>query len=167
MLRSITGTRRRRAVAVLAGACLAAGAASAVVMADGQNPEPQGQFSFSPHVIVGCPVGAVLCTNVTYTGDIQGSGPLVLLAIVPSPTVGVNYFNGKQTIHTAQGDLRCDLNGATNTLGAQGEFGEICSITGGTGAYAHAKGHLRMFGTSTNVLGIPTGSGDYKASITL
>jgi hypothetical protein len=159
---------RRRTAVLGAAACLAGAAldASGVAGADNSN-QPSGQFSFTGHLLTGCPVGAVLCTHVTLTGGVSGTGTLSLLTLIPSVTVGVDYFDGKLALNTADGKFNCDLNGALDMLPSrQGEFGEICVITGGTGKYAHATGHLRMSGLSTfQNLVIPSGSGDYKGQV--
>ena len=70
-------------------------------------------------------------------------------------------------LHAVGGDLRCDLNGAENAAsGSEGEFGEICVITGGTGAFATAKGDLRLIGTSVQSLLVPSGSGEFRGHMT-
>ncbi len=76
------------------------------------------------------------------------------------------FFTGKLVLHTRSGDLDCDLNGAEDTSSSsEGPFGEICTITGGTGAYMHATGDLRLIGTSTSTLLVPTGKGSYVGSV--
>lgn len=81
-------------------------------------------------------------------------------------TLGVDYYDGKLVLHTGSGDVKCDPNGALNTnTTSQGEVGEICVITGGTGPYAHATGHFRMIGTSNGSLSSPAGGGIYRGLI--
>jgi hypothetical protein len=79
----------------------------------------------------------------------------------------VQYFTGKLMLTSLAGNLNCTLDGAANfNTASDGEFGEICVITGGTGTYANAKGDLRMIGTSTSqLLVIPSGSGIYQGTI--
>jgi hypothetical protein len=168
MLASITRVQKHRAIAALAVAAIAAGTVGVTVgQAAGQASQPAGQFSFAGQLLVGCPTGAVLCTKTRFTGGLAGTGEFTLLSLVPSPTPNVYYFNGQMTLNTLLGELKCGLNGALNNdPKSQGEFGEICVINGGTGVYKGAKGHLRLFGTSTtSSVVVPSGGGDYKASI--
>jgi len=69
---------------------------------------------------------------------------------------------------TAGGNLSCQLAGALSQLSADGEFGEICEIRGGTGTYRGATGHLQLIGESvtsgTPILGLK-GAGNYLGTI--
>lgn len=127
-----------------------------------------GRFTFGIASPLACPPVALLCATGTFTGSLQGSFTNALFYLSPAPTLGVAYYDGKITLITSTGALFCDLDGALNTLSSTGEFGEICVITGGTGVFNQASGHLRLIGISTStqppILG-EAGKGDYKGII--
>jgi hypothetical protein len=152
-------------VLTLLGLAVQGFAGSAARAAD-DGSHPSGSFDFNGSLLIGCPTGAVLCTQGHLSGGLTGSFTMTLLTITPSATPGVNFFTGYLVLNTASGQLRCGLNGATNeTTSSEGEFGEICEINGGTGIYKSARGDLRMIGTSTSTLLIPTGSGIYQGTV--
>ncbi|MGH9156730.1 MAG: hypothetical protein ACRD1K_13045 [Acidimicrobiales bacterium] len=126
-----------------------------------------GGFTFAADSPLACPL-AVVCATGTFTGNIQGPFTNTITSLVPAPVVGVGFFSGNIVVHTSRGDLRCGLAGALDTLSSDGEFGEICVITGGTHDYYKASGHLRLTGTSpqtqTPVIGT-TGSGEYQGKV--
>jgi hypothetical protein len=108
----------------------------------------------------------LLCTHGTMTGGLNGDFTLNLLAVQPSTDPGVQYFTGAFVLHTSTGILRCTLDGALDDkVGSEGEFGEICPITSGTGTFLGKRGDLRLIGTSTSVLLIPTGAGIYDGTL--
>ena len=161
--------RRKMSVLVAVSAAvlavLTAGVLSQSAGASTQQPV-SGSFDFAGSLVVGCPIGAVLCTHGTFSGDVNGQFQFSILTLLPSATAGVSYFDGKLVLHTASGDVKCDLNGALNTnTTSQGEFGEICVITGGTGAYSRATGHFRLIGTSNGSLVSPAGGGVFQGLI--
>lgn len=126
-----------------------------------------GTFSFNGSLLVGCPTGALLCSKGSFTGGLQGDFTLVLLATVPSADLGINYFTGTLAMKSDVGNLNCTLDGALDSrTSSEGEFGEICVIKNGTGRYATAKGDLRLIGTSTSKLLVPTGGGVFAGTIT-
>jgi len=160
---------RWKALIGLGLAALAAGLTiwfSQAAHADSDGTHVSGDFSFAGKLLVGCPHGAVLCSSGSMTGGLAGSFTLSFSNLVPSPHFGVNYFAGKLVLTTDSGILRCDLNGALNTKSSsEGEFAEICVVTAGTGRYLGATGDLRMIGTSTERLGIPTGAGEFVGTV--
>lgn len=126
-----------------------------------------GNFSFSGSLLVGCPPGALLCTHGSFDGGLSGTFTLTLLTTVPSIDPGINYFTGSLAMRNDVGTFNCTLNGALDSRSSsEGEFGEICVINNGTGRYLGAKGDLRLIGTSTSKLLIPTGAGEYQGHIT-
>ena len=126
-----------------------------------------GTFSFTGSLIIGCPPGALLCTTGHLHGGIEAPFTLTLLSTAPTGDQGILFFTGRLVAKAPGGNLVCLLHGAENAkTGSDGEFGEICEFNGGTGAYAKAKGNLRMIGTSTQNLLVPTGGGIYQGSLT-
>lgn len=141
--------------------------ALATTAADAATVHVGGQFSFTAATALDCPLGSVLCTKGAFTGNLVGSFTNVVTSLLPSPNVGASFFSGSLTLHTDVGDLRCGLSGALNALSSDGEFAGICVVTGGTGVYRGATGHLELTGTSSAnppVLGT-TGSGTYNRTI--
>jgi hypothetical protein len=176
MVRIFRGASRwRRTVSLVAGLSLAGGTAlgagvfAQTARAGTDGSQVSGSFQFAGKLLTRCPLGAVLCTSGSFSGSFQAPFQFSILTILPSATVGVEYFDGQLVAQTPTGDLHCDLNGALDARSnSVGEFGEICVITGGTGVYKSATGHLRLMGVSSlsPVLGIPTGSGEFRGTIT-
>jgi len=161
---------QQRAVALSVAMLLAAATVGALLFperADAGTMKVKGTFMFQGAALLECPLGTLNCATGTISGDIDGDLVVAITFFVPSPKpLQVLFFNGEFAIHTANGDLFCTTNGANNiNASSQGEFGEICVIHSGTGVYQGASGHLRLFGTSSVVLNIPTGKGDYKGTI--
>lgn len=165
--------RWQKAVILSAALCLM-GAALFPQEARADTKKVTGWFTFDVNPPLNCPSTAILCATGTFNGGIQGSFENIIDYASPAPTPGVVYYSGKITIHTTTGDLSCDLDGAQNSLAStDGEFGEICVLTGGTGVFTQATGHLRLFGLSATqppVLGEVGGGanvngGDYRGKI--
>lgn len=161
---------RQRASGISVAVLLAAATFGAILFPERANATTtivKGTFMFVGAALTECPLGTVNCATGKMSGDIKGDLEFTLTFLAPSPAPPeVLYFNGEFTIRTSDGDLFCITNGANNiAASSQGELGEICVIQSGTGVYQGASGHLRLFGTSTVVLNIPTGKGDYKGTI--
>jgi hypothetical protein len=172
MLALIRPFARPRAVLALLATALAAVAFAllgpfAPANASTSTVNVAGTFSFKGSLLVGCPTGSLLCTSGSMNGGVHGNFTMNLISALPAPDPGVQYFTGKLTLTSLAGKLNCTLDGAANfNTTSEGEFGEICVITGGTGTYANAKGDLRMIGTSTSqLLIIPSGTGIYQGTI--
>lgn len=142
--------RLRRKSALLLAAVLGASVlALNVTGAGAATRNVGGQFTFGAETLLDCPLGSVLCTKGNFTGNLAGPFTNVITSLLPSPNAGVSFFSGRLTLHSDVGDLRCGLNGAQNALSTDGEFAEICVVTGGTGQYQGATGHLELTGTSS------------------
>jgi hypothetical protein len=132
--------------------------------ADGGN--VSGAFTFVTASPTDCPLPG-LCATGAFQGGIQGRFTNNITSLVPSAVPGASFFSGMITIHTASGDLNCGLAGALDTLGKDGEFGEICIVSGGTGSYKKATGHLELTGMSTSeLIVVPKGgTGTYTGKV--
>ena len=162
----LSRTRKRTRVLVVTVALAAAAAVPLSQVALASSDTLSGSFNFKGSLVIGCPVGAVLCTHGSFTGGVSGNFQFSILTLIPSATVGVDYYDGKLVLHTLLGDIKCDLNGALNeNPKAEGEFGEICVINGGTGLYKGATGDFRLIGTSSGGLTAPMGGGVYQGRI--
>lgn len=158
---------RRKSLAVFTAAACATTVAVGVTNANAGTVHVSGTATYGAALLLNCPVGAVLCTNGALTGSLNGTFAVVITSFIPSPNVGTTFYSGSLTLHTSSGNLRCALSGALNILDADGEFGEICVITGGTGAFQNSTGHLELTGVSTDnppVIG-EKGSGNYTGTI--
>ena len=84
------------------------------------------------------------------SGTINGDFVFTANRTVPSDTEGVVLYTGEIVFQTSRGELRCQDAGAYNIgefESGPGGFGSVCTITGGTGHWADAKGHIRTHGT--------------------
>jgi hypothetical protein len=156
------------AVVSMAGAALGAAPSIERAFATDGTPGTGGTFTYKQALPTACPL-AIICATGTFTGAINGTFTNTITTLLPSAVPGVSYFSGLIAVTTPSGNLNCSLAGALNAFGKDGEFGEICVITGGTGTYTGATGHLRMTGMSSSQLLIlgQTGSGDYQAKLVL
>jgi hypothetical protein len=162
---------KRKALATVGALSMAAvliGAAPSVERAFATTEGTGGTFVYKMTLPTACPL-AVICATGTFSGAIQGTFTNTITTFVPAAVPGVSFFSGLIAIKTASGDLNCSLAGALNAVSKDGEFGEICVITGGTGTYKGATGHLRMTGFSSAQLLIlgESGSGEYQAKVVL
>jgi hypothetical protein len=129
-----------------------------------------GHFDYVEQLATACGNLAVLCAKGHFSGGIQGSFVNTITSLVPSELVlqQVDFYTGNIVISTLFGQLKCGLAGALQNAG-DGEFGEICVITGGTGVFAGATGYLQLVGGSTvGPNGLPIGlkgGGDYIGTI--
>jgi len=108
--------------------------------------------------------GALLCTEGRLIGGIQGDYEATITSFIPSgdPTIpAVQFYIGKSVTHTKNGDLYATDAGAFDF--SNGDFAALLTITGGTGCFEGASGHLYVFGNSDFATGITTG--DYKGEI--
>ena len=84
---------------------------------------------------------------------------------VPSDMPGVVLYTGEIVFQTSRGEVRCEDAGAYNSdelESGPGPFASVCTITGGTGHWAGATGHIRTHGTFTLAEG---GNSQYEGLI--
>lgn len=117
------------------------------------------------------PCLALFCNAGTYTtGEIQGDFEHATTALIPTTVSGVSLYIGSGTIHTRDGDIRCEDSGVI-TVGGDGAGVHLCTIRGGTGRYRNATGYLQeRFSYQRARLLIPregSGGGDYQGVIRL
>ncbi|MFL6193178.1 MAG: hypothetical protein ACJ75H_03325 [Thermoanaerobaculia bacterium] len=96
-----------------------------------------------------------LCASGVLKGGLQAHSEFIGTSAVPTvdtPATGVLVLTGDNTIHTDDGDLFTKDTIVLATTGA-GEFGEIDTVVGGTGAWAGATGKLTGTGTFANGVG--------------
>ncbi len=112
------------------------------------------------------PVG--LCTKGRLSGDIKGGFVFTANTLTPTadtPVTGVVHYTGDIVIHTTNGDILIKDAGAFNALpGGTGDVGSVSTITGGTGRWAGAAGHIHISGTFTPADG---GDSDFEGEVSV
>jgi len=124
----------------------------------------QGKLRSQP-LVEGCTSPVGFCTVGRATGTINGDFVFTARAFVPSDTPGVILYTGAIVFTTRRGEVRCQDAGAYNVgelESGPGPFASLCTITGGTGEWAGATGHIRIQGTFSLVAG---GDSRYEGSI--
>ena len=105
-----------------------------------------------------------LCTTGRMNGGIQGTYNFTLTSLSPvDPAIPtVVHFSGLTTITTQDGDLNIIDAGGFDTA-SPGNFANLMTIVGGTGALTGASGHLFLFGDFDPAMG--TGASDYRGEV--
>ena len=147
---------------VFAAAAVAAGGGYALASKDAQ--QAHGSLRSQP-LVEGCTSPIGFCTVGKASGTIKGDFVFTAFRTVPSDTSGVVLYTGEIVFQTKGGEVRCQDAGAYNIGELEtgpGPFGSVCTITGGTGDWAGATGHIRTHGTFTLAEG---GNSDYEGLI--
>jgi len=124
-----------------------------------------GKFTLQPVSGPTCTSPVGICATGVYQGGIKGDSQFTgtsLNLTVDTSTTGVVLLTGDNVIHTDDGDLMTKDAIVLDTAGA-GDFAELDTVIGGTGAWAGAAGHLSANGTFTSA----GGEGDYSGEICL
>ena len=148
-----TARTRRLAIAALLAAAAGATSVSAIAIAgggsDGDHVASGGFTGGPPFGGPDCPSPIDLCATATFTGTVHGPAFAVATSFTPTSEPGVATGVADIVIHDPRGDLRCTESIVLNiTPGGDSEEGWICEITGGTGRFADASGHLEAFGAA-------------------
>jgi hypothetical protein len=96
-----------------------------------------------------------LCAGGTLRGTLQGESSFIGTGFVPTVDTGVTgvvVLTGDNAIHTKDGDLLTKDAIVLATTG-DGEFAEVDTVVGGTGAYEGASGKFTATGTFANGTG--------------
>jgi hypothetical protein len=90
-----------------------------------------------------------LCATGTFRGAIHGPATAVATSLTPTSQPGIVAGVVDLVIHDRRGDLRCtEIIVVNTTPGSDSEEGWICEITGGTGRWAKASGHIEAYGSA-------------------
>jgi hypothetical protein len=151
----------------LAGLAVAIGLAL-IITGQGASAAPQckkvtGKFTLTPLTGPTCTSPVALCATGSYLGVIKATSEFVgtsFVSTVDTATTAVAILTGDNLIHTAEGDLMTKDVIAFRTIGA-GEFAEVDTIVGGTGAWSGASGIITAVGT----FGESGGEGSYSGEI--
>jgi hypothetical protein len=100
-------------------------------------------------------------TTGSYSGDIKGNSAFTGTSFTPTDIPDVAVLTGNNIIHTDDGDLMTQDAIVLRTTGA-GEFAEVDTVVGGSGAWAGATGVIQATGKFTFAAG---GTGDYSGEI--
>lgn len=119
-----------------------------------------------PKEFCGSPFG--LCTRGKMIGGVQGEFNFTVTSFTPSPDQSIPYvalYTGRIVIDTMDGDVLfgTEAGGFNTDPVDDGEFGELLTITGGTGNLKNASGHIAVYGTVNLATGV--GSSDYKGEL--
>ena len=139
---------RRLVLLLVVVAATAAGGGYALASEDAQA---HGSLRSQP-LVEGCTSPSGFCTAGRASGTIEGDFVFTAFRSVPSDTPGVVLYTGEIVFQTSRGELHCQDAGAYNIgelESGAGPFASVCTITGGTGDWAGATGHIRTHGTFT------------------
>jgi hypothetical protein len=106
------------------------------------------------------------CATGVYSGDLAGSSTFTGTSLIPTvdtPTTSVVLLTGDIAIRTRRGDILTKDAIVLRTTGP-GDFAEVDTVVGGTGALVGISGVLRAQGTFTAAAG---GEGRYRGEICL
>ncbi len=138
---------RRRVLLLVVAAAAATGGGYALAS---QDAKPAHGSLRSQPLVEGCTSPIGFCTAGRARGTINGDFVFTAYRFVPSDTPGVILFTGEIVFQTRRGEVRCQDAGAYNVgelESGPGPFASLCTITGGTGEWAGASGHIRIQGT--------------------
>ncbi len=127
----------------------AAAASGGYALASKDPHQAQGILRSQP-LVEGCTSPGGFCTVGRASGTIKGDFVFTAFRSIPSDTPGVVLYTGEIVFQTGRGELRCQDAGAYNIgelESGPGPFASVCTITGGTGDWAGATGHIRTHGT--------------------
>ena len=122
-----------------------------------------GKFTLTPVSGPACASEVGVCATGSYIGVLQASSAFIGTSFVPThdvATTGVFLLTGNNTITTATGTISTQDAIVLKTSGA-GEFAEVDTVIGGTGAWANASGTI----TAEGYFGSEGGAGVYMGEI--
>jgi hypothetical protein len=147
-----TNPKKRLTVASVTAVMIAATSVSAIAVAGGGGKDRSLHGGFTSGAAYDgpdCPSPIDLCADATFTGSLRGPATAVATSLTPTAEPGVVVGVADIVIHDRRGDVRCTETFVLNaTPGGDSEEGWICRITGGTGRYANASGHIEAFGSA-------------------
>jgi hypothetical protein len=147
-------------------ALLALTVASDGALAAARCRQVDGRFTLRPVSGPTCTSAVGVCATGVYSGDLEGSSTFTGTSLIPTvdtPTTAVVLLTGDNTIRTRRGNLLTKDAIVLRTTGA-GDFAEVDTVEGGTGALVGGSGVLRAQGTFTAAAG---GEGRYTGEICL
>jgi hypothetical protein len=128
-----------------------------------------GMFTINPVPPAECASPVGICGKGNFSGALRGDYFSLFSSIVPTadtPTTNVVLFTADATLHARLGGWTGDIvfkEGGAFHVAGDGEFSELFSVVGGTGAFTGASGHVYGSGTAVN----GAGSGAYFGKVCL
>jgi hypothetical protein len=104
---------------------------------------------------------ATLCTRGTMTGSLEGAFAFDLATMTPAGGSSVLQYTGSVTIRTANGDILGTDSGVWDL--ATGRVVDHITVTGGTGGWAGASGHVETVGIFDPAAGV--GLSEFVANV--
>jgi hypothetical protein len=153
-----------RLAIVAASVALALVLAGGGTLADAGCKKVSGKFTLQPVTGPACTSSVGVCATGVYRGDLAGTSSFVGSSLVPTvdtPTTGVILLTGDSDFTLAGGTLLTKDAIVLRTTGA-GDFAEVDTIVGGTGAWAGTTGQFSATGTFTAASG---GEGVYSGEV--
>jgi hypothetical protein len=89
------------------------------------------------------PVGR--CSRATYTGGLDGKGDTAIQRFEPLAPDGMFFVAETEVLRLPDGDLRTLVNAVFHSKSPDAEVVSLHTVTGGTGRYAGASGHIRLW----------------------
>ncbi len=123
-----------------------------------------GFFKVSSETGAGCDSSVGVCLTGHISGRIKGAFSFTATSVMvtnDTPTTSAIVTTGDAVVATPDGDIECKMTGTLQLTG-DGPFVSLCIVTGGTGKWASAGGHLRTSGTFTFAAG---GGGTYDGKV--
>lgn len=115
----------------------------------------RGSFTVHTTTGSGCQSPAGLCGTVDWRGDLRATSTFVATSsveTVDSAVTSVLVFTGDASVSTRGGSI-LTKDAIVFRLTGAGDFAEVDTIVGGTGAFASATGAWRASGTFTGSIG--------------
>jgi hypothetical protein len=89
------------------------------------------------------PVGR--CSRATYTGGLRGVGHTAIQRLEAVAPDGMFFVTENEVLGLTDGQLRSLVNAVFHSKSPDGEVASLHTITGGTGRYAGASGHIQLW----------------------
>ena len=142
-------------VAVLVGSLLACSTTMGT-SADDSIIRTEGRIHFDVYEGAVCgdagpsPVGR--CSRAIYTGGLDGKGDTAIQRMEPLLPEGMFFVSETEVLRLADGELHSRVNAVFNSKSPERELASLHTILDGTGRYAGASGHIRLWRTNEEVI---------------
>jgi hypothetical protein len=133
------------------------------VLAASSCKKVKGKFTLQAFAGSECTSAVGICANGTFSGDLAGTSVFIgssLLPTIDTPATAVVFLTGDTTFTTNSGTFLTKDAISLNTTG-KGEFAELDTIVGGTGAWAGSTGRFTATGTFID----GSGEGAYSGEV--
>jgi len=119
------------------------------VAIDGDLVRASGSVRFEVYDAAVCgdagPSPAGRCSRATYTGGLGGSGDTSIQRFEPVAPDGMFFVTENEVLRLPDGEIRSGVNAVFHSKSPDREVVSLHTITGGTGRYSGASGHIRLW----------------------